>query len=193
MTKPDEYFPVNTIPALSWAFELYLKNNGRFKDAPVVELILQAGQHRELLSKKGGHEIIVWISRRRIYVRARCLEDKDCEFNVDRIDGRDREALKKLAWDKIDARRFFVMLRKWIMRLDLDNILFIRALNTVCDHKVRIPLTTQYGRTFEKFDEYRRNRWPEDVTPDDMDRFIEELLMRVSFWFQSAAAVGALV
>jgi len=57
---------------------------------------------------------------------------------------------------------------------------------------VEIPLTTKYGKTFKKFDEYRRNKWPEDATPDNRERFIEEVLVRVSFWFQSAHQVGAL-
>ena len=43
-----------------------------------------------------------------------------------------------------------------------------------------------------KFDEYRRNKWPEDVKPDNRDRFLEEVMVRVSFWMLSAHQVGAL-
>ena len=84
-------------------------------------------------------------------------------------------------------------MRKWVVRLDLDFITLIRALNTICDTRVKIPMTTQYGRTFNKFDDYRRNRWPADATPNNPPKFIEEVLVRVTFWFMTAATVGALV
>jgi len=192
MTNPEESYPVNTIPALSWAFDLYFRHNGRFRDTPIVELIFPAGKHKEMMRKTGAHEILLLISKRRLYVRARCIDEKDCNFNTDRIDGKDRAALMKLSWDEIDSRKFFVMMTKWLMKLNIDSALMIRALNTVCDGKVVTPLKTQYGRVFEKFDDYRRNRWPEDATPDKMDRFLQEVIVRVAFWFQSAAAVGAL-
>ena len=78
------------------------------------------------------------------------------------------------------------------MKMNLDYKLIIRALATICDRKVELPLTTQYGRTFKKFDEYRRNRWPEEATPDKRDVFLEEVLVRVTFWIMTAAAVDAL-
>jgi hypothetical protein len=98
----------------------------------------------------------------------------------------------KLEWGEAKADTFFKAIRKWVVRLDLDFVTFIRALNTVCDRRVEIPLTTKYGRTFKKFDEYRRNKWPEDATPDNREKFIEEVLVRVSFWIMSAHQVGAL-
>jgi hypothetical protein len=57
---------------------------------------------------------------------------------------------------------------------------------------VTFPLTTRWGKKFDKFDDYRRIRWPEDATPDNKPRVIEEVLFRVAFWFQTAADVGAL-
>ncbi|NWF94765.1 MAG: hypothetical protein HXY34_01350 [Candidatus Thorarchaeota archaeon] len=192
MTDPDEYYPVNTLPPLAWTFDLYFRHNGRFRDVPIVEVILPAGHHKEMMKKKAEHNITVWISSRQMYVRARCMETKSCSFNSERLEARDRETLKQISWTEINTRKFFQIIRKWLLRLDLDLVLFIRALTTVCDRYVQIPLTTQYGKTFQKFDEYRRTRWPEDIKPDDMERFLEELLVRTSFWFQAAAAVKAL-
>ncbi len=192
MTDPDDYYAVNTIPPLAWAFELYFAHKGRFKDTPIIEVLFPAGAHKGLVHKKGSHDFILWISKRFLYVRARCLEDKDCEFNTERIDARDREALKALSWNQINSRKFFAILTKWLLRLNLDMVLFIRALNTVCDSRVVIPLTTEFGKTFERFNDYRKTRWPSDVTPEKLDRFLEELLIRVAFWFQAAAAVKAL-
>jgi hypothetical protein len=61
-----------------------------------------------------------------------------------------------------------------------------------CDRYVERPLTTKWGREFKKFDDYRKNKWPEDVNPNDRERFLEEVLVRASFWVQSAAQVDAL-
>jgi len=192
MTDLDEYYPVNTIPALSWALDLYFKAGGKFKEGGVVELILPAGTHKVMLQKKGDHDIILWMSKKKIFVRARCGFDKDCSFNSGRIKAWDRDALKKLPWDETNSRAFFVALRKWLVRLNFDFVTLIRALNTACDRKVQIPLTTKWGREFKKFDDYRKNKWPEDVTTDDRNRFLEEVLVRVSFWVQTAVQVGAL-
>jgi hypothetical protein len=192
MSKPDESHPVNAIPPLAWALALYMKAGGKYKEGKTIELIFPIGDHREKLMKKGDHEIFMWFSKGRLSLRARCNYDKDCDFNSVRINGAKRESIKKLVWGDIHANVFFKAIAKWIMRLDLDFVTFIRALNTVCDRRVEIPLTTKYGRTFEKFDEYRKNRWPEEVTTDDRAKFIEEVLVRVSFWIQSAHQVGAL-
>ncbi len=192
MTDVDEYYPVNTIPALSWALDLYFKAGGKFKEGGVVELILPAGSHRVMMQKKGDHDIILWMSKKKVFVRARCSFDKDCSFNSGRIAAHDREALKELPWDETNDRSFFVALRKWLVRLNFDFVTLIRAINTACDRKVKIPLTTKWGREFKKFDDYRKNKWPDDVSPSDRERFLEEVLVRVSFWVQSAAQVDAL-
>jgi hypothetical protein len=192
MVDVDEYYPVNTIPAISWAVDLYFKADGKFKEGGVIELILPAGTHKELMQKKGDHDIIVWMAKKKVYVRARCSFDKDCKFNSERINAWDREALKRLPWDETNSRAFFTAVRKWLMRVGFDYVTLIRALNTACDRKVEIPLTTKWGREFKKFDDYRRNKWPDDVSTKDRDRFLEEVLVRVSFWVQSAAQVGAL-
>ncbi|MFW9792744.1 MAG: hypothetical protein ACFFEE_00455 [Candidatus Thorarchaeota archaeon] len=192
MPDPDETYPVNTIPALAWALDLYFKAGGKFKDGKTIELIFPVSDHKEMMRKKGVHEIFMFLSKRKLHLKARCDFSKECSFNSPRINAWDREAVKTLEWGETDSQTFFKALRKWIQRLDLDFVTFIRALNTVCDRRVEIPLTTKYGRTFKKFDEYRRNKWPEDATPDNRDRFIEEVLVRVSFWIQSAHQVGAL-
>lgn len=192
MSKPDESHPVNAIPPLAWALELYLKAGGKFKEGRMIELIFPVGEHKEKMRKKGSHDIFMWFSKGKINLRARCNFDKACSFNSERIDGADREGVKSLEWGEAKADSFFKAIRKWIVRLDLDFVTFIRALNTVCDRRVEIPLTTKYGRTFQKFDEYRRNRWPEDATPDNREKFIEEVMVRVAFWIQSAHQVGAL-
>jgi hypothetical protein len=192
MTDPDEYYPVNTIPAISWALDLYFKADGKFKEGGVIELILPAGTHKMMMQKKGDHDIILWMSKKKVYVRARCSFDKECPFNSGRIDGWDRDALKKLPWDETNSRAFFSALRKWLVRHKFDYVTLIRAINTACDRKVQIPLTTKWGRVFKKFDEYRRNKWPDDVTTEDRERFLEEVLVRVAFWVQSAAQVNAL-
>ncbi|MFW9835369.1 MAG: hypothetical protein ACFFEK_15315 [Candidatus Thorarchaeota archaeon] len=192
MSKPEESHPVNAIPPLSWALELYLKAGGKFKEGKLIELVFPVEDHREMMRKKGQHEIFMWFSKGKVYLRARCDYDKKCSFNSERIYGGDREAVQSLEWGEARSDTFFKALRKWIMKLDLDFVTFIRALNTVCDRRVEIPLTTKYGRTFQKFDEYRKNRWPEDATPDKREKFIEEVLMRVSFWILSAYQVGAL-
>ncbi len=192
MTNPDEHYPVNTIPPLAWAFELYFAHKGRFKDTPIIEVIVPVSAHKGLVHKKGSHDIVMWISKRRLYVRSRCTDDNNCNFNTDRIDGSDREALKKISWENIDIRKFFAIITKWLLRLNLDMVLFIRALNSVCDSRVTLPLTTEFGKTFERFNDYRKTRWPSDVTPDKMDMFMRELLIRVAFWFRAAATVNAL-
>jgi hypothetical protein len=192
MTDPDEYYPVNTIPALSWALDLYFKAGGKFKEGGVVELILPAGAHRVMMQKKGDHDIILWMSKKKVYVRARCAFDKECSFNSGRIAADDREALKALPWDETNDRSFFMAIRKWLVRLNFDFVTLIRAINTACDRHVQIPLTTKWGREFKKFDDYRKNKWPDDVSPNDRERFLEEVLVRVSFWVQSAAQVDAI-
>ncbi len=192
MTKPDEYYAANVIPPIAWALDLYFKQGHRPKDAPVVEISFPAGQHKEALRTLGKHEIAVWISKQEVFVRPRCSYDKDCKFMGPRIDARDREAVKALAWDKTDKTKFFKTIRDWLLELNLDFTTLVRALVTVCDRMVTIPLTTRYGKTFDKFDDYRRHKWPEDATPDDKPRLLEEVLFRVAFWFQTAADVGAL-
>ncbi|MHA1771850.1 MAG: hypothetical protein ACTSYL_11140 [Candidatus Thorarchaeota archaeon] len=192
MPKPDEYYAANTIPPIAWALDLYLKHKGRFKEQRVLEIAFPAGHHKEMMKKRGVHEIAVWTANRQIWARARCPVSKECKFNSPRVKGADREGIKSLPWDEIDEQKFFPAIRRWLLKMDLDFALFIRALNTVCDKRVEIPLTTQYGKTFEKFDAYRRKRWPKDVTPADKEKFLQEVLLRVAFWFQTAAIVGAL-
>ncbi len=192
MTNPDELFAVNLLPALSWAFELYFKKGARFKKTGILEAIFPAGNHKELRRKKGEHEISIWISQKRLFVRSKCEYKKECSFNTSRIDARDREALKGLGWEETNSRAYFKTMTKWLLRMEPDFKLMVKALATVCDRQVKIPMKTKYGRTFQRFDEYRRNRWPEEATPDDKPRFMEELLVRVAFWTQSAAEVGAL-
>ena len=192
MSKIEESHPVNAIPPLAWALELYMKAGGKYKEGKMIELVFPVADHREKMRKKGTHEIYMWFSKNKLNLRARCNYDKGCSFNSERLNGAKRDAVKKLDWGEARSDTFFKALRKWIVRLDLDFVTFIRALNTVCDKRVEIPLTTKYGRTFKKFDEYRRNKWPEDAKPDNRDRFIEEVLVRVSFWIQSAHQVDAL-
>ncbi|MBN2227960.1 MAG: hypothetical protein JW779_00080 [Candidatus Thorarchaeota archaeon] len=192
MVDAEEYYSVNTIPALAWALDLYFKAGGKIKEGGIVELVFPAGAHKELMKKKGDHEIFLWLSKKKLFVRARCNYNKECSFNSERIDGSDREGLKGLPWGEINDRSFFIALRKWLIRNKFDYVTLIRALNTACDRKVEIPLTTKYGRTFKKFDDYRKNKWPEDATPDNREKFLEEVLVRVSFWIQSAAQVNAL-
>ncbi len=36
MTDPDEYYPANIIPVLSWALDLYFKADGKFKEGGVI-------------------------------------------------------------------------------------------------------------------------------------------------------------
>jgi hypothetical protein len=192
MTDPDEYYPVNTIYLLSHALDIYFKVDGKYREGGVLELILPAGSHKVMMQTKGQHDLILWMSKKKVYVRARCGFDKDCAFNSKRISGADREALKTLPWDETNSRGFFSALRKWLMRLKFDYVTLVRSINAACDRRVQIPLTTKWGREFKKFDDYRRNKWPEDVTTEDRDRFLEEVLVRVSFWIQSAAQVDAL-
>ncbi len=192
MTKPDEYYAANVLPPIAWALDLYFKQGVRQRDTGVVEVIFPAGDHKVALSKKGNHEVAVWLSKQDVLVRARCTYDKRCSFNSDRVDARDREAVKSLPWDKTDQTRFFKAVRDWLLRLDLDFATLVRALVTVCDRKVETPLTTKYGKTFDKFDDYRRHKWPEDATPDNRPRLLEEVLFKVAFWFQTAAEVRAL-
>jgi hypothetical protein len=192
MTDPNTYYPVNTIPALAWALDIYFRAGGAFKEGGIVELVFPAGKHKEVMRKKGEHEIILWLSKKQLFLRARCDYDKTCSFNSERINGEDREALKTLPWGETNDRSFFIAIRKWLIRLKFDFVTLIRALNTICDKHVEIPLTTKYGRTFKKFDDYRRHRWPEDATLDNREKFLEEVLVRVSFWIQSAAEVNAL-
>jgi hypothetical protein len=190
--KPEESHPVNAIPPLSWALELYLKAGGKYKEGKLIELVFPVEDHKERMRKKGTHEIFMWFSKGKVHLRARCNYDKDCSFNSERIYGGNRAAVQSLEWGEARSDTFFKALRKWVMKMDLDFVTFIRALNTVCDNRVEIPLTTKWGKTFQKFDEYRRNRWPEDATPDNRKKFIEEVLVRVSFWILSAYQVDAL-
>ncbi|MFX1481948.1 MAG: hypothetical protein ACFFCP_02045 [Promethearchaeota archaeon] len=192
MTDVDELYPVNTLPPLAWALDMYFKAGGKFKEGRTIELIFPIGDHKEMMRKKGVHEIYMFLSKRNLFLKARCDYSKACSFNSGRINASDREAVKTLDWGEADSQTFFKAIRKWIQRLDLDFVTFIRALNTVCDRRVELPLKTKWGRKFEKFDEYRRNKWPEDATPDNRDKFLEEVLVRVSFWIQSAHQVGAL-
>ncbi|TXT54951.1 MAG: hypothetical protein BAJATHORv1_50204 [Candidatus Thorarchaeota archaeon] len=192
MTNPDEYYPVNTLPALAWALNLYFKKGAPFKESRIIEMILPADKHKEKLKTKAVHEIAVWIADKQVYARARCPYDKKCSFNSERILAKNREELKSLPWDKIDQTKYYPILRKWLLALDFDYITLIRALAVVCDKKVQLPLETKYGRTFKKFNEYRSYRFPEDAKPDNMPRFLEEVLVRVGFWIQSAAEVDAL-
>ena len=148
MTDPDEFYPVNTIPVLARALELYFKTGGKFKEGGVLELIFPAGKHKEMMRTKGEHEIIIWLSKQQLFVRARCSFDKDCSFNTPRFDAKDRDALKPLPWDLMNDRTFFVALRKWLFRLKFDFVTIIRALNTAADRYVEIPLTTKWGPTF---------------------------------------------
>jgi len=192
MVDKEELYPVNTLPPIAWALDLYFKNDTTYRRKGIVELTYPSGKHKEKLRKKGEHEITIWFSDKKIYVRAKCRYDKKCEFNSDRITVWKREDLMNIGWDDVDSRKFFKAITKWLMKLEFDYILLIRALVTICDKYVKIPLTTQYGKTFEKFDEYRKNRWPEDAKPSDKPRFLEEILVRVCFWIQSAGEVGAL-
>lgn len=192
MTKPDEYYAANVFPPLAWALELYFKQGRRSKETPVVEIAFSAGEHKAALRTQGQHEIVVWLSKQEVFLRPRCTYDKDCKFMGPRINARDREAVKALPWDKTDQTKFFKPTRDWVLKLNLDFTTLVRALVTVCDRMVTIPLTTRYGKTFDKFDDYRRHKWPEDATPDNKSRLLEEVLLRVAFWFQTAADVGAL-
>lgn len=192
MTKETDDYGVNLIPPVAWALDLYFKKKPKHKYQGVIEITFPSGQHKEMMRSKGDHEIILVYSKRTLWVRSRCTFDKKCEFNSERFNGRDREALKAIDWDMLNNRTIFTEITKMLLKLNLDFVTLIRALNTVCDHKVEIPLTTKYGKTFEKFDEYRRNKWPEETTPEDKKGFIEEVLVRVCFWIMSAAAVGAL-
>jgi len=192
MSKIEESHPVNAIPPLAWALELYMKAGGKYRDGKLIELIFPVEDHKEMMRKKGNHSIHMWFSKNQLHLRARCNFAKACVFNSERINGANRDAVKKLIWGEARSDTFFKALRKWVMRLDLDFVTFIRALNTVSDKRVEIPLTTKWGKTFKKFDDYRKNKWPEDATTDNRERFIEEVLVRVSFWIQSAHAVDAL-
>ena len=192
MTDPDDHYGVNLIPAFQWALDLYLKKHPKYRLPGIIEVILPAGHHKERMRKVGEHDIVVWISDTEVFLRTKCSFDNKCKFVSRRMRGRDREALKELPWGDTDVRKFFSVMRDWVLSLKLDFVTIIKALNTVCDRYVEIPMTTQYGKTFEKFDEYRRNRWPEDATPDNRPRFIEEVLLRVCFWIMTAAKVGAL-
>jgi hypothetical protein len=51
MTDPDEYYPVNTIPAIAWALDLYFKAGGAFKEGGIVELVFPAAVEEEALSQ----------------------------------------------------------------------------------------------------------------------------------------------
>ncbi len=192
MTDLDEIYPVNMLPPLSWALDLYFKAGGKFKDGKTIELILPVSDHKEMMRNKGVHEIFMFMSKRKLHLKARCDFSKKCSFNSARLDASDREAVKTLDWGEADSYTFIKAVRKWILRLDLDFVTFIRALNTVCDRRVELPLTTKWGRTFKKFDEYRRNKWPEEATPDNREMFIEEVLIRVAFWIQTAYKTNAM-
>lgn len=192
MVDKEALYPVNTLPPIAWALKLYFKNDTKYRRKGVVELTFPSGKHKEKFQKKGDHEITVWYSEKKIYVRAKCRFDKKCDFNSDRVLVEKREDVMDLGWEDVDSRRFFKSITKWLMTLEFDYVLLVRSLVTIADKYVNLPLTTQYGRTFEKFDEYRKNRWPDDAKPNDKPRFLEEILVRVCFWIQSAAEVGAL-
>ncbi|NHJ13040.1 MAG: hypothetical protein EAX95_05150 [Candidatus Thorarchaeota archaeon] len=193
MTKADEHYPVNTIPSLAWALELYLKSGARYKEKGIIEVIFPVGPHKERMMKKGEHEIILWISKKKMYLRGKCDFDSNCPVNSGRIDAANREAVKTLPWEDLNNRAFFKTMRKWIMRLDLDFVTLVRALNTIADSKVKLPLKTRFGKVFNKFNEYRTTRWPEDLTPDKREEYLEEVLLRVSFWIRAAVEVGAFI
>jgi len=36
-------------------------------------------------------------------------------------------------------------------------------------------------------------RWPEGLTPENKEEYLEEVLLRVCFWIRAAAEVNALV
>ena len=192
MTDRSELYPVNTIPPVTWAMQLYFKRDFKFKDPGTIELVFPAGDHKELLQKKGDHRIVLWFTDRKVFVRARCTYSSDCDFNSQRVRGGDREGMMVIPWEGTDDRAFFRAVTKWLLRIKFEYVPLIRSLTTVCDRYVEIPMTTKYGRTFEKFDEYRRNRWPKDAKPTDRPRFLEEVLVRVCFWIQSASDVDAL-
>ena len=192
MVDKNELYPVNTIPPIAYAMDLYFKNDKKYKRKDVLELTFPSGKHKEKMQTKGEHQISLWFKDKNIYARARWLYQKKCSFNSDRVDGHSRSGLMGLGWEGTDSRSFFKAITRWLFKLDFDYVLLVRALATVCDKYVETPLTTQYGRTFDKFDDYRRNKWPEDATPNDRERFLEELLVRVSFWIQTAAEVGGL-
>jgi hypothetical protein len=192
MPKPDEQYPVNTIPPIAWALNLYFKAGGRFKKKGILEVIFPVGKHTERRKKVGDHEIILWISKQKLYLRSRCTFDRECEANIARVDASDREAVKTLPWDELNNRAFFKTMQKWISRLDLDFVTIIRALNTIADRRVELPLTTRFGKTFKKFNEYRATRWPAGLTPDKKEEYLEEVLLRVSFWIRAAVEVDAL-
>ena len=59
MTDPDDYYPVNVLPMLAHAINLYFKAGRKFKEIGVVEFILPAGKHKEMMRTKGDHEIII--------------------------------------------------------------------------------------------------------------------------------------
>ncbi len=192
MTDPDEHYGVNLLPALSLALKLYFKNHPKYKGPSALEVSFPAGNHKEKMRSKGDHVIVVLFTKKELWVRARCTYDSECKFNKPRMNAVNREALKSIDWEFLNNRPLFKGMKDLLLRMKLDFVTLVRSINTVCDHFVDIPLTTKWGKTFEKFDDYRRNRWPEEATPNDRPRFLEELLVRVSFWFMSAAAVGAL-
>jgi len=192
MPEPQERYPVNTIPGITWALKLYFQKKPLSKKSRTLELTFPAGKHKEKMRTKGRHTIVIWHSQKEVFVRTKCDYSNKCEFVSERINGYDRDALMGLGWEGTDSREFFQNITKWLVRIGLDFTTLIRAIVTMCDRRVEIPLTTKYGRTFEKFAEYQKNRWPEDTTPDDQPKYLEEILVRMNFWLQSAAEVGAL-
>ena len=64
--KPDEFYGVNTLPAIGWALNVYTKAKGRYPVSGTLEAVLPAGNHKKF-RKKGGHEIVIWITDRKIY------------------------------------------------------------------------------------------------------------------------------
>ncbi|MHA1480841.1 MAG: hypothetical protein ACTSQZ_05420 [Candidatus Thorarchaeota archaeon] len=192
MPEPQERYPVNTIPGITWALKLYFKKKPLSKKSRTMEITFPAGKHKEKMRKKGEHKIVIWHNKMEVFVRSRCDFDSKCEFNSDRFDGSDRDALIGLGWEGTDSRQFFTSITKWLLRIGLDFVTLVRAIVTMCDRRVEIPLTTKYGRTFERFKDYQQNRWPEEATPDDPPKYLEEILVRMNFWLQSAAEVGAL-
>ncbi len=192
MGDPHELYPVNTIPAIAWALRLYFLKKPGPKDKRIMELTFPAGKHKIRKRTKGEHEIVVWYANKEVFVRAKCTFDKKCPFNSERIEGKKRDELMNIGWEGTKDRQFFKAITKWLLSIGLDYVTLVRALSTMCNRKVKIPMTTKYDRTFVNFEEYRKNKWPEDAKPADKSKFLEEVLVRVCFWIQSADDVGAL-
>ncbi|MHA1576139.1 MAG: hypothetical protein ACTSU3_02140, partial [Candidatus Thorarchaeota archaeon] len=84
MPEPKERYPVNTIPGITWALKLYFQKKPLPKKSRTLELTFPAGQHKEKMRKKGEHKIVVWHSKKEVFVRSRCDFSSKCEFNSER-------------------------------------------------------------------------------------------------------------